>query len=236
MKNKITLAIAAIVVSTSLMASDSEVIKKIEKINIVKSIDGKVEKLVDHGSLYQISVISRKSGMLAEAFLTKDLSTIIFGDAMDTKSSKQLFIPIDMDIEAVKKVASYSYGNGKNEYFLFTDPECSYCIALEKEIHKLNDDAKVYVVLFPLSFHKNAKSMSRYILSQKTNALKAKAMNDIANGSTAYQKAKYSTNQLQMLNKELDTGMKMAQVLRINSTPSLLSSEGIKTNYQELMH
>ena len=235
MKNKISSAIATIIISTSLMASDGEVIKQIEKMDIVTGIQGKVEKLVDHGALYQISVISQKNGMLNEAFLTKDLSTIIFGNALDTKSSRQLFIPIEMDVDAVKKVASYSYGNGKNEYFLFTDPECPYCITLEKEMHKLKDDVKVYVVLFPLSFHKNAKSMSYYILSQKNNALKAKAMSDIANGSLDYQMAKYSTSQLQMLNQKLNSGLKMAQVLRINATPSILSAEGEKVDPQKIM-
>ena len=172
---------------------------------------------------------------LPPSFLTKDLSTIIFGDALDTKSSKQLFIPIDINTEVVKKVAAYSYGNGKNEYFLFTDPECPYCITMEKDMHRLRDDVKIHVVLFPLSFHKNAKSMSRYILSQKTNALKVKAMNEIANGSLAYKSAKYSESQLNELNRKLDNGLKVTQILKINSTPSLLSAEGMKIDYQTLL-
>lgn len=236
MKNKIVISLAAALISSTLMAADSALIKKIEKIAIVKSIEGKVDKIIDHGSLYQVSVFSAKNGMLNEAFLTKDLSTIIFGEALDTRSGKQLLIPIEMNAQKVKEVASYSYGEGKNEYFLFTDPECPYCISLEKEIHSLSKDVKVYVVLFPLSFHENARDMSYYIMSQSTNALKAKAMSDIANGSLDYKSAKYSTSQLEKLNKELENGLRIAQTLRVNSTPTLLDSKGINRNYKELMN
>jgi thiol:disulfide interchange protein DsbC len=90
------------------------------------------------------------------------------GQVFDTTTRKEIKIEVDLDTKELKKKAAYTLGNGKNEYFLFTEAECPACQQFHKTFTKesLIDDAKVHVFMYPLNFHLLAKDMSIATLSQ----------------------------------------------------------------------
>ena len=226
---KIMFIFTALLFSSSLFSNDTALKTKIEQLPMIKNINAKVTKVVTHKNLYHFKaeVMGNRPGKL-EGFLTKDLTNLIIGKAYTTQTAQQFTIPFDLDIKALKEIAAYKLGNGADEYFLFTDPECPYCHKLEKRLSSLKDNATVYVVLFPLSFHKNAKSMCRYILNQKDDASKAQAMKEIANKSTKFMHASYNKMELNILNAKIQNSLNAVNKIGINGTPAILNSQGIQ--------
>lgn len=214
----------------STLGADNTALKMIiEKVPMIKNINAQVTQVEIHKGLYQFKAQVRgpRPGML-EGFITKDFKNIVLGKGYDAQTGQQLSIPYNMDIKALKNVSAYKMGNGKNEYFLFTDPECPYCQKLEHKLTSIKDNVTLYVILYPLSFHKNAKSMCRYILNQKDDEAKAQAMKEIANHGTNYQSAKYSTMEFNILNDKIQKSLNEVNKMGINGTPIILNTEGVK--------
>jgi len=225
-----------LLLSSSLFANNAKVTAQIENIPMIKNIGAKVVKVIDQGLVYQFKAVIEgdKPGQI-EGFVSKDMSTLFTGKAYNTKTSKPFAIPFDVNVKTLKSLAAYKVGNGKDIYFLFTDPECPYCQKLEHNLVKLKKNITLYILLFPLDFHKNAKDMCRYILSKKDNSAKAKAMKDIANKSNKYTKAKYSKKELTKFNANIDAGMKKALQMGISGTPTIVSSKGIRVFSEDIL-
>jgi len=230
------LTLTLLLLSSSLFANNAKVSAQIENIPMIKNIGAKVVKVVDQGSVYQFKaeVKGKKRGRI-EGFVSKDMATLFTGKAYNTKTSQPLVMPLDINIETLKSLAAYKIGNGKNIYFLFTDPQCPYCQKLEHNLKKLKKDITIYSILFPLNFHKNSKSMCRYVLSQKNDKAKADAMQEIANRSDKYTKAKYSAKELSKLNAKIDAGLKEALKIGISGTPTILNAKGIRVFSQDIL-
>jgi len=242
MVKKITLG--ALLFASSLFATsnEQELIKKVQEIGIFKAPSLEVNRVIDKGALLHVgatNTLQNGQKQPVEAFVTSDLQYVILGKAFTAQKGEELFIPVDM--KSFTKDAAFSIGTGKKELFLFTDPECPYCVNLEKEViskltkEKLNE-IKIHVILFPLPFHKNATNMSYYVMSQKDNASKYKAIKEIMlNNDTTYAAAKYSTSELEKLNGSLDKQMEVIQKLGVNGTPTILDINGKKINPSELL-
>lgn len=92
--------------------------------------------------------------------------------------------------------AAFTIGQGKNEYYL-------HLLILNAHIAKILNKRRICSLMilkfmsfcFPLDFHQNAQAMSRYILSQKSNDARAKAMHDIANKKEDYKSLKLSPSE-----------------------------------------
>ena len=237
MKNvKIASLFIALLLSSSLFGDNEKLKAQIDELSMIKKIGAKVTQVIDHGTVYQFKAeIKGDRPAQVEAFLTKDFNTLMIGKAYNPKTGAELSIPFAIDADVLKSVAAYKTGNGKNEYFVFTDPECPYCQKLENQLTLLKSDVTVYTILFPLSFHKNAKSMSRYILNQKDDIAKAKAMKDIAQKSAEYAKANYETAQLKILNDKIQKSLDEATKIGINGTPTILSANGVRVSPDALL-
>ena len=234
MKNTIIKALfISVLINISLLGDSSDIKSKIENTPMMKSIGVKVTKVITHDGIHQFKgvVAGKKAGNL-DGFITTDFKTLMMGKAYSTKTGAELIIPFDIDTKVLKQIAAYKTGNGKDEYFVFTDPECPYCQKLEKKIVAVKKNVTVYTILFPLNFHKNAKSMCRYILSRKDNHAKANAMKEIANKSTTYQKEKYSENERAELNKLIKKSLNEVNKIGINSTPTILNAKGARVPLQ----
>ena len=121
---------------------------------------------------------------------------------------------------------AFVYGNGKEEYFLFTDPECPYCKKLETYLPQIKDKVKIRVFYYPLESHENAKDLSLYIMSQKTNNEKIDAMFESSNNIDKAKNAKYTKAELEKLEKQLEEQIEIGTKLNIQGTPTIFDKEG----------
>jgi len=226
---KLIFPVIAGFLSSSLIASSLSK-SDIEDLPLLKKAKIKIEKILDHGDIYQLDL-----GKGQSAFLTHDKKTIIFGRAFNTATTKELKIPVDMSKVDLTKQA-FEFGNGKDEYIVFTDPECPYCKKFEQQWELLKDKVKFHVFLFPLSFHQHATKMSLYILSQKTDALRAKALSDITNGKKEFLKVdNFSKEKVKKLYSLLKEEQNVADALGVRGTPSMFTLKGEKVNWSSLM-
>lgn len=100
-------------------------------------------------------------------FLNKKTHEIIIGSAFSEDGTG---VGFPKNINTIKEGASFTIGEGKEHYYLVTDPECPFCVELEKNIHsKLRDDITLHVFLMPLQMHKSAPVMIEWIMEGKTD-------------------------------------------------------------------
>jgi len=201
----------------------------VNNLSFFKKANIKVQKIINKDGIYHLDLGQGKT-----AFLTKDKKTVIFGRAFNTANMKELTIPVDIGKVDLSKEA-FEFGNGKDEYIVFTDPECPYCKKFEQQWESLKEHVKFHVFLFPLSFHKDAKKMSLYILSKKTNEQRAKALSDISNGKRDFLKVdKLPKEQKQKLIEALNQQQKIAADIGVKGTPTIFTTGGSKVNWSTL--
>jgi len=147
---------------------------------------------------------------------------LIQGNVIDTKSRRDLseerrrvLFAIDFDqlpLElAVKKVK----GNGKRKMAVFTDPNCSFCKRLEKELSAVND-VTVYFFMYPI--FPGSDQIVRNVLCSKNPV---KAWDDWMLSGIVPAKATCSTPQT-------DKVLALGQKLHVNGTPNLIFASGIQ--------
>ena len=217
-------------VAASLFAYD-KVLPQKETINILKAtpIYGQLAPMIKNGKIktkatlkdnfYIIEIDTpRGKGLI---YVTKNKKYTIIGRVL--KSNGQMLIPnFPKNAEIIKKGVLFTFGKGKKEIYLVTDPQCPFCRMMEKEKKALlAKDYKVHVILMPLPFHKYAKAMSYYILAAKTDAQKAKRLQDILSGSNEWKNFKPTKQQKAEFDKELQNAKKAAMELGAQGTPSV---------------
>ena len=215
-------------IGTFLFAENKELpkneISKIEQLEIFKKANIKILKAYDAGSLYILTISVH--GNKDEIYLTKDKKFIISGTVVNVSNEMQVSAPVDLSITKDKE--AFVYGNGKDEYVLFTDPECPFCKKFESYLPEIKDKVKIRVFFYPLDFHENARDLSLYILSQKTTSQKIDALYEfnIGDNLSKVKNAKYSKSELSKLEKQLNEHIKIATELNIQGTPALFDKNG----------
>ena len=161
------------------------------------------------------------ASQIIKAFLDKKTGALYVGNGYD-KNGNILSFPAD--VKTVNEAVAFKYGTGKKELYLVSDPECPYCIKFAKEAEGKLKEYTVHVILFPLSFHKNAKAMTNYIIAGKDDMEKTKRYKEIVlSGSTSYKESKLD---IKTLNKYLVKSNAAASELEATGTPSLFVKEG----------
>jgi thiol:disulfide interchange protein DsbC len=194
MKNKI-LAIVALcsVLIGTINAQDRNLTKK-ELIDLKKSVKAlnkprlEVKEGIDRGYVYFLKLESKtkRGSRIMNAFLDKRSGEIYFGKGYDN-SGKLISFP--KDEKSIQEGISFSYGDGKKDLYLVTDPECPYCVKFEKASRGKLKDYRVHVILYPLPYHKKAPVMVEWIMQGKDDAQKRERLEQImVEGSTIYKK------------------------------------------------
>ena len=201
-----------LLVGTSLNAAtllSQNEIKEIEELELFKRAQISVKKAYDVEDFYLLKVVIQ--GNSDELYLTKDKKNLIAGEIINTQTGAKLEVPADVSGLAGKE--ALTFGSGSDEYFLFTDPECPYCKKFESNFPQIEKNVKIRVFFYPLDFHKNAKDMSMYIMSKKTNTEKIKAMLSININDEDYKNRNYSKKELAELETSLNAQIAIAQEL-----------------------
>ncbi|NVJ52741.1 MAG: DsbC family protein [Campylobacteraceae bacterium] len=224
----------ALSLTTGLSAADKlsqKELKEIQALPLINMAQVEVKGGNDFGSLYGLNV--KVKGRMDTIFLTKDKKYLLPGDAINTQNGQQLQLPVD--ISSTLGNEAFTYGTGSDEYVLFTDPECPYCKKFESYFSQIEDKVKIRVFFFPLSFHKNARDISLYIMSQDSYKDKKEAMLNTTKNTEAFKNRKIDEKELAKLEKDLDKQMKIARELGISGTPTLFDKDGNRIIWAQML-
>ena len=168
-------------------------------------------------------------------YITKDKKYTILGNVLNNKNGNPLTANFPVNKKIVQEGVIFTFGKGDKEIYLITDPECPYCRMMEaKTKENLEKNYKVHVILFPLSFHKNAKAMSYYILAGKTDAQKAKRFREVLSGSNAWKNYHPTKEEKAKFDKILSNSKKAVEELGARGTPSVYDKDFNKINWTTL--
>lgn len=209
--------------------------------------DGKLtlERVYDHGSLYQVYFTTKtpQGTQRFSAFLTKDKKVLIAGEAVNLKTKEPLTLPKQpLNMKLIKQQADIIYGTGKTKLIVVTDPECHYCQVFQNRWSEIKNKYTLYVYLYPLSHHRDAKQMSYHVLSQKSSKKKSEALIGIAkeaklakiaaqNGQSyqmkqAYKSDTFSKKQINDYEAKLIKNKSLADTLGVRGTPAVYDVKG----------
>jgi len=221
--------IAGVIVSSTMVFAHNVSIKEFSGLNLFNN-QIQIKKAEDLGSIYHL--LGLYHGRKLDLFVTKDKKYFIVGRGFNIKTKEPIAFKTNMT--QYNNQAVFTEGHGKKQYYVFTDPECPFCKKFEKIVPHLKKDATFHFYLFPLSFHRYAKNMSRYIISlpksQRANALwKIQEENNMA-----FKSKKYSADELGKVDQVLQSQKKLATELGVNGTPTIFDKNGKSINWTTL--
>ena len=211
---KILITLFLFILMSSAHAGESEIRKSLQ--SKFPGI-GKIEHIVKtpYAGLYEIVIDD-------QLLYTDEKGQYIFeGNVIEPKSRRNLseerrriLFAIDFDklpLElAVKKVK----GNGKRKLAIFTDPNCTYCRRLEKELSGVTD-VTLYLFMYPI--FPGSDEIVRNVLCSKNPV---KAWDDWMLSEISPEKATCET--------QTEKVKALGQKLHVNGTPNLIFGNGIQ--------
>jgi len=188
---------------------------------------------VKKDGFYIINIKTKRGN--GNIYITEDKKYTIIGNVIENKTQKPLTAKFPINEEIVKEGVSFTFGKGDKEIYLITDPECPYCKMLEKEKREiLENNYKVHVILFPLSFHKDAKAMSYYILSGKDDKEKSQRLQEVLKGSNEWKNYKPTKEEKEKLDNILNKAKKAVEEIGAMGTPTIYDKDFNKINWPTL--
>jgi len=182
----------------------------------------------DKGDFYLITIYDEKGS--GNIFITKNLKYTVLGNILNNKTKEMLHPtyppkpakPFTGNKQTVKDGIVFSFGYGREDLYVVTDPECPFCRKFEKlaEQNHLADKYKIHVIFLPLSFHKNSKSMIYYILSAKNEQEKVKRFKKTLVGGNEWKNFTPTKEQKENIDKIISKSEKSANELKAQGTPS----------------
>ncbi|QKF81865.1 DsbC family protein [Halarcobacter ebronensis] len=211
-----------------------EQLNELSSLKLFKEAQIDVVRGFDAGDVYLLNINVR--GQAHKIYLTKSKKYLIQGEMVDTDSGMPLMIPdLPVDLKPTLGKEVFTFGKGKEELVLFTDPECPFCKKFESYFHQIEDKVKMRVFFYPLPMHTNAKDISLYIMSKKGYDEQVKAMTTTTANTPAFKNRKYKDGELEKLEKHLDEQMAIAEQLGVRGTPTLFDKNGLKVSWAALL-
>jgi thiol:disulfide interchange protein DsbC len=242
-KTLLSLTVIALLTSTLFAGEkvvDTTKLPELKKMNAVLqdpalTIKGAIEKPESY--ILKLEARSPQGSQNITAFLNKKTSELYIGSAYD-KDGHAIEFPKDPKI--VKNGVAFTYGTGKKEIYLITDPECPYCSRFEKTANGKLDDYTVHVILFPLSFHKKSPAMIEWIMMGKNDAEKRARFEEVMlKASTKYTELIKDVKKPFVYSSETQTYMikseKAVRELKMRGTPALYDAEFNSLSQREIL-
>jgi len=222
--------------------TEEQLTKLNQSVTIFKRPNITVTDGIDEGKYYFLQLTVKKKGKskISNAFLDKDSGAVYVGHRYNKNGKKETFPMTSKNIAIIKEGISFSYGTGKKDLYIVTDPQCPYCIKFEKQAKGKLDDYRVHVFLYPLSFHKKAPAMVEWVMQGKNDDEKKQRLEDVmVNNSQDYkifspkkgQRFQYSND----IKIKIDNANKAAKVLGATGTPSVYTSDFKKISWGSLV-
>jgi protein-disulfide isomerase len=83
----------------------------------------------------------------------------------------------------------------------------------------------------PLSNHRNATQMSFYVMKQKNEAAKAKAILDMANGDKSFTHLTMTKEIQSLFSKKIEENQALANQFGVRGTPAVYDTKGESVNW-----
>jgi thiol:disulfide interchange protein DsbC len=168
-------------------------------------------------------------------YISKDKKYTILGRVINNKNGAPLTPSFPVNKKVVDNGIVFTFGKGNKDIYVVTDPECPFCRKMEKETkNTLEKNYRVHVILFPLSFHKDAKAMSYYILAGKTDAEKAKRFKEVLAGGNEWKKYHPTAAEKAKFDKMLQNAKKAVEELGAQGTPTVYDKDFNQINWTNL--
>jgi len=227
------LFIAFVTLTLTLLAGDIDP-KPFKSIKMLSPEHITIAKAYDHGIIYELSleIMTQRGKQFTTAYVTRDKKVVVLGEALDANTGEAVKRPLDM--KNIRANADIVYGTGSDEYIVFTDPECPYCVRFEKMWPQLSKKVKLYVYFMPLSNHRNATQMSYYVMSKDTQAAKAKAILDMADGDKSFERLSMTQKMHDSLGQKISDNQALANQFGVRGTPAVYNTKGATINWSTL--
>ncbi|MFZ3207683.1 MAG: DsbC family protein [Geobacteraceae bacterium] len=202
--------------------SDKEAGDLLKNVGTVKAVG-----MAPVRGLFELTL--EKDGRHATAYIDYGKKHLITGPIFDIASGRVISPlpvnaekkPTNVDIAKIPLDNALIMGNpkGTKKLFVFTDPECPFCVKLHTELKKLvamESALTIYIKLYPLKMHPKAYDKARVILGANSLELLERAFS----GSPLPPPGTKDTA------KPVDDSIRFAESVGINSTPTLIFPDG----------
>jgi len=138
------------------------------------------------------------------------------GDNLTRKALEEYTRLSPKEINNLTSYSAFTIGKGPVEVYYVTDPQCPYCKKGEAILKELSEsgEIKTHFILYPLSFHKNAKEQCISIICDKKG---------IAGLESEYQ----SENQCEAGKNKVEATILFMKEKGITGTPGYIFTDGI---------
>jgi thiol:disulfide interchange protein DsbC len=164
---------------------------------------------------WEVLVELRQEKMII--YIHKNLRFIIHGQILDRQDKKNLTIERlkksrRVDVSSLPLENSIPMGEGKRKLYIFTDPECHFCLQLHEELKQMKN-IEAFFFLYPLNSTSYNKAKSIWCSQDKVRALE----------ETYHGKELKSSS---CDTSSIDRNIELGRRLFIDSTPTLILQNG----------
>jgi len=205
--------------------NSTQLVELTEKVKILKNPNLKLIQARNLGNVTFVQIEAKGpggNGKLMEAFVDNLTGSIYVGGGYDLKGFK---ISFPLDTTKIDNGVAFTYGTGKRNLYVVTDPKCPYCTKFFNEAEeRISEDFKVNVILLALPMHPKAKVINSYIMAGKTNEEKYKRYVQMMSDKTKNKTELYKDSKV---NTEYETNSSYAsQELNVGGTPTFFERRG----------
>jgi thiol:disulfide interchange protein DsbC len=215
------LVMGLLLVLILLLFKNSMALTKEEAANIVKEVVKKEFKILEvkeaplEGFWEVVAEIGQEKMIV---YIDKSLRFIIHGQILDRQTKKNITLERlkelrKADVSSLPLENAIPMGEGKRRLYVFTNPECYFCLQLHEELKKIKD-LQTFFFLFPVSPTSYEKAKSIWCAPDKVKALEE-----------VYQGMEPKTYPL-CDTRAIDKNIELGRRLLIDSTPTLILQNG----------
>jgi len=156
-------------------------------------------------------------------FINDELSILINGEVVDLSANKSLTGELKqanrpkVDLSLLNPADAIAFGSGTRTLYVFSDPDCPHCRALEVDLKQLRD-TRVYVFPFPLTgLHPRAAEVAESIWCAEPASRPAAWQAYLLLGTEPSPRR---------CDNPLARNLAIGQTMQINGTPALIFADG----------
>jgi len=173
---------------------------------------------IDEGDTYVVKLEYKKKtyAKIMYAFINKKAKHLYVGTRYNQDGSLSEYPKTDDAIKKIKEGVFFSFGSGKKEIYMVTDPDCRYCKKFEHASEGKMSDYRVHVIFHPFEFHEKSAKMVAWIMEGKDEKERRNRMEEVMlKGSKAYDSATLS----EALKAQIKKGHTASQALGAIGSP-----------------